>query len=934
MKTPTQISATHAETGPTPTRPISADWLQLDSAQQDGLDAPTKTQPLSLSSLQPDSGPPTIPGYVIQEELGRGGMSVVYLATDNRLKRQVAVKVMLDRHLARQDDLARFQAEAETLAQLQHPNITQVFEVGAHDGMPYCVLEFAIGGSLDRYLRGRPQVPRLAAQIAVVLAEAMQAAHQKGIIHRDLKPSNVLVNALQPGPNTGSSSRGLERVKIPEGLKISDFGLAKRLDRQSDLTKTGMIIGTPNYMSPEQASGRSDLTGPLSDVYSLGAILYEMLTGRPPFAGPTAVETILLVQTTEPIPPRFLQPGVPRDLETICLKALNKLPAERYASAADFAADLRRYLEGRPILARPASQWERFERWCRRNPLVAGLSAALVLLLLAALGVVTALYLLADQRRQEAESARGKVELAQRQERLNAARLEAFKTFMQEDFFKQANFNELGPEATMKAALRKAAANIGKRFADQPDLEAYVRDQVGYRLYVMSLFKEAEAEQRRAWELYQQTLGPDHLDTLSIRSNLAHTLIAQSRYEEAEKLLRALLADRERLHGPENEDVAHTLGTLATVLQRRGRLDESEELFQRARQTMAKVKGAGDESTLVLLNNLALVQAERNKFEDAERNFRAALAGMRALKGSEDMYVLGLTYNLGHFLLNLGRPHDALPLLEQTATAFRARLGDNTAETLIVLEGYASCLQELGRGAEAEPLLRLILAKRIEMLGPRHDATLRARHNLAGLLDDQGKLAEAEAIYREVVADTSQQLGADHPDTLATEYILARNWVRQKRWPEAEAALARLLERQKRILGEHHVHTFNTRLLLVDCLLKEQKNEEAERHLREQLALWEEKAPPRPHLVPMARSVLGLALMNQGKLAEAEALLLPAAAALLADERAPLVQKWDAVDRAIAVSEKLHKPDQAAAWKQKRDALKPLHRGEPQPSPR
>lgn len=934
MNTPPQAPA-HPSAGGVPPvggiGPHSGDWFHLDSAEKAGSEPDTQTLLQSLP-LTPDHRPPEIPGYTLREEIGRGGMSVAYLATDNRLKRRVAIKVMLDRHLARTEDRARFQAEAETLARLQHPNITQVFEVGVHEGLAYCVLEFAAGGSLDRFLRGRPQLPRLAALTSIVLADAIHAAHQQGIVHRDLKPSNVLVNAVHAGPTaTGSSTQSLERVKIPEGLKISDFGLAKRLDLESGLTKTGMILGTPNYMPPEQAAGRSDLAGPLSDVYSLGAMLYEMLTGRPPFAGPTAVETIMLVQAAEPIPPRFLQPGVPRDLETICLKALGKAPVERYGSAADFAADLRRHLEGRPIFARPASRWERLERWCRRNPLVAGLSAALVLTLLAALGVVTTLYLLANQRRHDAEvaqanaeSARQKVELAQRQERANAERLEAFKTFMQEDFFKQANFNELGPEATMKAALLKAAGSIGKRFAGQPDLEAFVRDQVGHRLYVMSLFKEAEAEQRRALQLYLQTLGPDHLDTLNVRSNLVNTLIAQSRYDEAEKLLRALLADWERLHGHDNAHTATTLGMLATLLQRRGRLAEAEENFQRAWRTMAKLKGAGDENTLVLLNNLAGVQVERSNFVDAERNYRAALEGFRALKGSEDLTVMGMTYNLGHLLLNLGRPHDALPLLEQTAKAFRARLGDNTAETLIVLNGYAGCLQELGRGAEAEPLLRLVLAKRIEMLGPRHDATLRARHNLAGLLDDQGKLAEAEAIYREVLADTIKQLGADHPDSLATEYILARNWARQGRWSEAEAALASLLDRQRRIHGEHHVRTHTTWLLLVDCLLKEQKHAEAERRVRELLAVWEKKPPSQPHFVPMGRSVLGQALLNQGKLAEAEALLLPAAAALLADERAPLVQKWDAVDRAIAVSQKLNKPDQAAAWTQKRDALPPL----------
>lgn len=322
-----------------------------------------------------------VPGYEILGELGRGGMGVVYKARQKGLKRLVALKMILAGAHAGAQQLARFKLEAEAVALLQHPNIVQVYEVGEYDNLPFFSLEFIDGGCLANQLEGTPQSPQRAAQMIEVLARAMDVAHQKGVIHRDLKPANVLLT-MEGTP------------------KITDFGLAKKLDDVSGHTAAGSVMGTPSYMPPEQAAGKVEELGPPADIYSLGAILYEMITGRPPFKAATPLETIMQVANDDPVPPSQLQPRTPRDLETICLKCLQKEPPKRYPSAADLADDLRRYLNHEPILARPVSPAEKTIKWIKRYPSYAALIGVSTLVLLGLIGLVIASY---DQRLRVAE---------------------------------------------------------------------------------------------------------------------------------------------------------------------------------------------------------------------------------------------------------------------------------------------------------------------------------------------------------------------------------------------------------------------------------------------------------------------------------------------------------------------------------------------------
>jgi tetratricopeptide (TPR) repeat protein/predicted Ser/Thr protein kinase len=374
---------------------VRARWGQMCHVEAE-LDAlfPAPTEPRALPA---DSATlPHIPGYEVEAVLGRGGMGVVFRARHLRLNRVVALKMALAEAYAGPRKRERFQREAEAVAGLRHPNIVQLYDVGDSDGRPYFTMEYVEGGSLAQKLASTPQSARAAAALLAILAEAVEAAHQGGVVHRDLKPANVLLAA--------------------DGTpKISDFGLARRLDGPAGLTRSGTALGTPSYMAPEQVGGHSSAVGPAVDVYALGAILYELLTGRPPFRGTSVLETMEYVSTTEPVPPSRLVPLVPRDLETITLKCLQKEPARRYGSARALAEDLRRFLADEPILARPVGRaehaWRWSRRWYRRNRTVA--RALFGVFLLLAAGTAVASYLALRATREEADAREARTTLVQ-----------------------------------------------------------------------------------------------------------------------------------------------------------------------------------------------------------------------------------------------------------------------------------------------------------------------------------------------------------------------------------------------------------------------------------------------------------------------------------------------------------------------------------------
>jgi predicted Ser/Thr protein kinase/tetratricopeptide (TPR) repeat protein len=395
-RTPEEVCGTYPELLPA----VRARWGQMCRVRAE-LDAlfPVSTEPGAGPPGPPPEGTalPQIPGYEVEAVLGRGGMGVVFRARQLRLGRVVALKMALAEAYAGPRERERFQREAEAVAALRHPNIVQIYDVGDSEGRPYFTMEYVEGGSLAQKLAGTPQPARQAAALLATLAGAVQAAHQSRVVHRDLKPANVLLTA--------------------DGTpKITDFGLARRLDGPAGLTRTGTALGTPSYMAPEQVGGPSSAVGPAVDIYALGAILYELLTGRPPFRGASVLETLEYVSTTEPVPPSRLVPMVPRDAETITLKCLQKEPARRYGSAAALAEDLRRFLADEPILARPVGwaehAWRWSRRWYRRNQAVARAMFGVFLVLAA--GTALASYLALRAAREGADARAARATLIQR----------------------------------------------------------------------------------------------------------------------------------------------------------------------------------------------------------------------------------------------------------------------------------------------------------------------------------------------------------------------------------------------------------------------------------------------------------------------------------------------------------------------------------------
>jgi serine/threonine protein kinase/tetratricopeptide (TPR) repeat protein len=521
---------------------------------------------------------PRLAGYEILGELGRGAMGVVYKARQSGLNRIVALKMILAGSRASPEDLKRFQTEAEAVAQLRHPNIIQVYEVGSWNGRPYCVLEFVEGGTLEDKIDHTPQPPREAARVLRQLAEAMDCAHRRGIVHRDLKPANVLLGGKSEIRNSKSETNPKSEIPKTETAgalrlgvrnsdfefvsdfefrisdfepKITDFGLAKRLDQNSGQTQDGTVMGTPSYMAPEQAEGKVHAVGPAADVYGLGAILYDLLTGGPPFRGHTVLDTLQQVIHLEPLPPVHLQPTIPRDLQTICLKCLEKDPRKRYPSAAALADDLQRFLDDQPIRARATPAWERLAKWTRRRPAVAALIAVSCAALVS-LGAGGILY--ARQERHRAAEAHA-LSLACERQRARA----------------EANFQHA------RDAVQELTLVGQQRLAHEPHMELVRRDLLEKSLRFHQCFVRINGD---APELRGET-GRAHLRVGEIEEMLG-------RHEPAEESYRTALASftalaKEDPGRPEYlQDLAAAWNGLALLLQATQRRPEAEDAFRQA----------------------------------------------------------------------------------------------------------------------------------------------------------------------------------------------------------------------------------------------------------------------------------------------------------------------------------------------------------------
>ncbi|MEZ6134982.1 MAG: serine/threonine-protein kinase [Pirellulaceae bacterium] len=625
---------------------------------------------------------PVVDGYQILGELGRGGMGVVYKARQRGLKRIVALKMILAGGHAGREQLERFRAEAEAVAQLAHPNIVQIFDVGERDGLPFFALEFIDGMALDESIDGEPQTPNRAAEIVEKLALAMDYAHAQGIVHRDLKPANILL--------------------MHDGTpKVTDFGLVKRLESDSGQTRTGTIMGTPSFMAPEQARGEREI-GPAADTYALGAILYTMLTGRPVFMGPSALDTVMMVIHNEPIPPTRLLPKLPRDIEIICLKCLQKEPGKRYASAGALAEDLRRFQAGEPIQARAVGTAERVWRWARRNPKLATLStAASLLAVVLMIGGPTAAVLINGQRNQ-AIAAR-----AEAVENANAAR-----------------------QAETQALEAKADADAARDLADENAKIASTQRRLALTT-LNDVVTKVEGELRDRTELndLRQNVLKLAMDGLERVSRTADTASAADR---------TIGAAQQRM---------------GDILLRAGKANEARAQYRKALEIFDKLKNA-PEADLVQWNTAlthdGLGDVCRVQLEDvktARDHYEQALSIRQALEKHHNspqlqpvMIRASLANSYGRIGLLLlemaGEPSQSAKYSElaiEQSEALRADLPDSAIPKQALAGAwhlYADALLRLGKQKQAADYIQRAMEIRRELLAASPES-VKARQDLA-----------------------------------------------------------------------------------------------------------------------------------------------------------------------------------------------------------
>jgi tetratricopeptide (TPR) repeat protein len=794
----------------------------------------------------------TLPGYELVSELGRGGMGVVYKAWQVGLRRFAAVKLLPRGAAARAQDRARFQVEAEAVARLHHPGIVQVYEVGEHEGLPFLAMEFVEGGSLHKKLAGTPLLPALAARLTEALAHAVQAAHDAGIVHRDLKPANILLQLDDCRSRHEQEHSAIVELQfaIP---KISDFGLAKLLACGPELTESGAVIGTPSYMAPEQAAGQNRKVGPAADVYALGAILYEMLVGRPPFKAATALDTLPQVVNEEPLVPSQLQKNTPRDLETICLKCLRKEPEKRYASARALADDLRRFQSGEPIQARPVGRVERLAKWVRRRPAVAALSGALALAVIVGFVLVTwkwyeerAARALAESKELEAEQARDAKETARLAALAAAAEAEKAKTAAEQAASRERLANEvaqkrLGQIEKANHILTSVFHDLNPRWAEKggPPLQAQLGSRldqaaqlldgeaVGSPLVVARLQLTLAQTQRslgyperaialsdKARQTFLFHLGDDHTDTLESVNELGLAYWAAGRLDKALPLLQETLDKRQVRLGPDHLDTLETLSNLALVHFDMGQSAKALPLLAETLYKRRASLGEDHFKTLDAMNNLAAAYQADGQLAKALELYEETLDKRKTVLGEDHVDTLYSMNNLATAYKNNKQPFKAIPLLEVALDRMKAQLGPDHPDTLRITSTLSATYRSVGQWAKALPLLEQTLEKQKAKRGPDHLETLITMNNLGMAYRAAGKLDKAVPLLQEALERKKATLSDTHPQTLISLANLALAYQDTGELTKALPLFEEALQQRKLHTGPDHPDT----LLVMDNL--------------------------------------------------------------------------------------------------------------------
>jgi serine/threonine protein kinase/tetratricopeptide (TPR) repeat protein len=878
------------------------------------LESPTEELSAALSAPAGPSAGATIGRYRLLRKLGEGGMGTVFQAEQTHpVHRQVALKIIKPGLDSRQV-IARFEAERQALALMDHPNIAKVLDVGTvgeasaerqaapEDAVsgpppfavrPYFVMELVTGVPLTQYCDEQRVTLQERLQLFVPVCRAVQHAHQKGIIHRDLKPSNVLVGLYDDKP-------------VP---KIIDFGVAKaigtKLTERTLSTEFGLVIGTLEYMSPEQAQpGQLDIDT-RSDIYSLGVLLYELLTGTTPLRAQRLEEAALLellrvvreedpprpstrLSTTEHLPsvaanrglePKKLTSVVRGDLDWIVMKCLDKDRARRYDTAAGLARDIERYLQDEPVEARPPSAVYRLRKFARKNRRLLVTSVAFVLLLV--LGAVasvwqairaTAAQHLAQANEQQAVAEKGRADE-------EAAIARAVNDFLQNDLLGQADISNQEQSGarnraiTVRELLDRAARAIDTKFQGQQRTEAAIRLTLGKAYQALGEYPEAQKHLERSRTLRQRLLGGDHPDTLQSLNSLGSLHLARGQYDAAEPIIQQTLEARRAQLGPDHPDTLDSMDNLGVLLIYRGRFDQAESLYQEIVELRRLRLGPDDPGLLESMNNLAVVYLYRGRFREAEPLLKQVRQGFRDRLGLDHPRTLSCTNNLASCCMELNRYDEAEPLYKEVLDARRAKLGPDHPDTLFSMNFVGLVLKQRGKYPEAEPLLRQVLDGRLAKLGPDHVDTLTSECNLASVLAARGRYQEAETLFQKALEGSRAKLGPHHPETLHTLSDVAGFYQDRGQLDRAERLFQEAVTGAKRELGLDHPQTHIYIDNLADVRSARGKPELSEQALRELVDFLRQKSGADSAVYAGQLARLGQNLLAQKRYAEAESKL-------------------------------------------------------------
>ncbi len=851
-------------------------------------------------------GPGTRIGpYKLREKIGEGGMGVVYLAEQEKpVRRKVALKIIKP-GMDTEQVVIRFEAERQALAIMDHPSIARVFDAGATDtGRPYFVMELVKGVPITHYCDTVHLTPRERLELFIPVCQAIQHAHQKGIIHRDVKPSNVLVTMQDGKP-------------VP---KIIDFGIAKateqKLTERSLFTQHGTIMGTLEYMSPEQAELSAMDVDTRTDVYALGVLLYELLTGSTPLDRKHLresgyVEILRRIREEEPPRPstrlsdwherlpsvaaqRKMEPArltklVRGELDWIVMKAIEKDRTRRYETASGFARDIERYLGGDPVEAGPPSAGYRLRKYARKHRVALYTAAAFAAMLAAAAAESTWQALLATSARNEAQAAyqrsRENEAKAIEQEALarrSAAESEAVLTFFQEKVLSAARpeglGGGLGKDATIRNALDAAEPTIAGSFTEQPIVEASVRDALGLTYWHLGEPVMAIRQLERAVELRQSKFGPDHLGTLRSRGHLALFYTYAGRTAEAIPLLEELIRLLSTKVGPDDPDTLNSRNNLANAFLDAGRTSDGIALHEETLKLRTTKLGPDHSDTLMSRNNLATAYLDCGRTTEAFALNKENLNLLNSKLGPDHPHALISRHNLANAYLAAGRTNEAITLHEENLKLLTSKLGPDHPNALNSRNNLASAYSAAGRTADTIAMDEGTLRLRTSRLGPYHPDTLRSRHNLANAYLAAGRTAEATTFHEETLNLRTSKLGSDHPDTLTSRNNLARAYDAAGSFARSEPILRECLATRERIQPDDW-STFDT------------------------------------------SSQLGGSLLGQKKFAEAEGLVLQGFQGMKARESkipAPArIRLAEAGGRVVKLYEALGQPEKAAEWRKK-----------------